>query len=151
MRHIIMFLIIFTLSACAVPPSAPIPDPMLKTSSNPRIIILSGKEFTETDAVKFVTWQCTDYVNPSSTLVEVGKLQGNQIKDIGFILYDGDNTGDLTLYHRKGLNHRWDWNSSEGSYTFIIKPDGTGLFYDFSAIPKGESKKADDVYMCKKK
>ena len=32
-----------------------------------------------------------------------------------------------------------------------IKPDGTGLYYDFSDVADGEKIKADDVYRCSKK
>ena len=70
---------------------------------------------------------------------------------LGFVLYDGTNTGDIVLYRRDGLSRRWDWGTT-GSYSFIIKSDGTGLFYDFStADDAGIKSKADDIYKCRRR
>ena len=70
---------------------------------------------------------------------------------LGFILYDGTNTGEIVLYNRTGLEHRWDWGSKNNSYSFVIKTDGTGLYYDFStADDDGRKSKADDIYKCRK-
>ena len=68
---------------------------------------------------------------------------------LGFVLYDGTNTGDIVIYERKGLRHSWGWGSVGSSYAFIIKTDGTGLFYDFStADDDGIKHEADDIYKC---
>ena len=64
----------------------------------------------------------------------------------GFILFDGTNEGEKTIYSREGLNHRWDWGS-ELKYSFIVKPDGTGLYVDFRTA-EGGSKRPDDIYQC---
>ncbi len=66
----------------------------------------------------------------------------------GFILSDGGYSGAHTYYRRTGLEHRWDWCPNETNYVFVIKPDGTGLYYDFSSVPYGESTKASDVFQC---
>ncbi len=66
----------------------------------------------------------------------------------GFILFDGGYTGRTTLYQRKGLDHRWDWGPNATDYTFVIKPDGTGLYYDFSTVTEGESTKPSAIYKC---
>ena len=55
--------------------------------------------------------------------------------------------GEITLYRRTGLEHRWDWGDG-ASYSFVIKTDGTGLYYDFSTVPDGENTKASAVYKC---
>ena len=45
-----------------------------------------------------------------------------------------------------GLDLRWDWGSyyRDGSsryrYSFVIEPDGIGLYYDFSTSTDGVSK-----------
>ena len=67
---------------------------------------------------------------------------------IGFILFDGTKDYAKTFYMRDGINHRWEWE--DGNYVFIMKPDGTGLYYDFTNVKKGESTKAKDVFKCKK-
>ena len=137
----ILVLAIATLfsTACMAPPSAP---------AGPRTIILDGETIDEEKVGKFITWRCNDFVNGGRTLVEVGYLPKLNIFDLGFVLFDGGNTGAKTQYHRQGINHRWDWGPNKTDYSFVIKPDGTGLFYDFSSVPKGAAKKANDVYKC---
>ena len=50
-----------------------------------------------------------------------------------------------------GIHRRWDfgYDESEGSYlyAFIIKTDGTGLYYDFSFSSRGRAR-ASDVFAC---
>lgn len=71
---------------------------------------------------------------------------------LGFVLYDGTNTGDIATYERAGINHRWDWKSESSNYAFRIKPDGTGLYYDFStADENGIKSQADDIFKCNQK
>ena len=66
-----------------------------------------------------------------------------------FTLYrlEGDASGLVSLpglsphpasFRVAGLNRRWDWGDSV--YAFIIKPDGTGLYYDFSMSEDGTAK-----------
>ena len=134
-----------------------------------RTLVLGGEDFEDLKPSDFISWKCRDYSSGGKTLVEVGKvlipedyMHSDEYKEmddatkeqldeiagmLGFILYDGTNTGDGASYKRRGLNHRWDWGS-EGKYSFIIKPDGTGLFYDFSTVDNGVKKNADDVYRC---
>ncbi len=70
------------------------------------------------------------------------------ISSIGFVLYDGTDIGDLTLYNREGLSHRWDWEGERGNYSVVIKSDGTGLYYDFSTAENGVKQKSDDIFKC---
>lgn len=64
------------------------------------------------------------------------------------------NTAPQTAFFQmKGLNRRWDFglNEDDGSYdyAFIIKPDGAGIYYDFSSITPGKTTKGSQVYQCK--
>ena len=71
---------------------------------------------------------------------------------LGFVLYDDTNTGDIALYERRGIRHRWDWSSESSNYAFTIKSDGTGLFYDFStANDDGMKSQADDIFKCRRR
>ena len=128
-----------------------------KTESG-RKLILDGEEITENDIGEFVTWKCGKYPSGERVLVEFGKIIisdeyieseeykkldnskreefGKFINKLGFVLYEGGNVGDFALYERRGLNHRWDWGP-DSVYSFIIKPDGIGLFYDFSNSKSG--------------
>lgn len=130
----------FSFTACTTMPSS--------TPSGPRSIILNGKTFNEAELGKFVSWGCKDFVYSSGTLVEVGFFTNPKLSGAGFILYDGGYSGEVISYQRKGINHRWDWGPNGTEFAFIIKPDGTGLFYDFSSTPSGKATKANDVYKC---
>jgi len=130
----------FSFTACTTMPSS--------TPSGPRSIILNGKTFSEAELGEFVSWSCKDFVYRSGTLVEVGFFTNSKLSGAGFILYDGGHSGEVTSYQRKGINHRWDWGPNGTEFAFIIKPDGTGLFYDFSSVSSGNATKANDVYKC---
>ena len=111
-------------------------------------LILNRDTISENDIVSFKSWYCKDYVNGGKILVEVGFFGDPYLEGIGFILYEGGYYGEITNYHRTGIEHRWDWGPHDNDYTFLIKPDGTGLYYDFSTVAPGEKTKAKDVYKC---
>jgi hypothetical protein len=113
-----------------------------------RTITLGGSTYTEKELGPFITWQCRDYVSDGRILVEVGRFANEDFASTGFVLYDGSAAGEATSYQRKGVNQRWDWGPNGSDFAFVLKPDGTGLFYDFSNVPQGETTKANDVYKC---
>ena len=115
-----------------------------------RTITLDGESYSENKLGQFVSWGCRDSVHRGNILVEVGNLHDTNFTALeGFVLYDGTDTGSRGTYLRQGLNLLWNWGY-KGQYAFILEPDGTGLFYDFSNTKEGESKKADSVYKCSK-
>jgi len=139
-----LLLFIFLLTSCLSIPSSAI-------SGGPRTLILNGVTVSETETDSgFTAWYCKDYVYEGAVLVEVGYFDLNGSR-YGFILYDGGYTGDLVYFSRDGLNYRWDWGSDNSNYSFIIKPDGVALYYDFTGVPVGESTKARDVYKAYKR
>ncbi len=128
---------------------APRAVPPVLLTSGPRSIVLEGETYSETDLGKFTSWRCKDYYTQNTdTLVEVGTFADSDLEGSGFILYDGSYSGESTSYQRRGINHRWNWGPDGSVYTFIIKPDGTGFFYDFSSVPEGERVKPDTLYKC---
>ena len=71
---------------------------------------------------------------------------------IGFILYGKGTEGEIAYFSRDGLNLRWDWGEHKNGgckYSFIIEPDGTGLYYDFGASSDGTAKPRG-IYQTKK-
>jgi len=42
----------------------------------------------------------------------------------------------MASYKREGINHHWQWGPNS-EYKLLIKPDGTGLYYDFTGIKNG--------------
>ena len=120
------------------------------TRSGPRTIILEGDTISEKDFGRFECWYCKDFLPDDRVLVEVGFIDNPNLETFGFILYDGGYSGEVAVYHRTGLEHRWDWGQ-EGNYAFVIKPDGTGAYYDFSTVPEGETTKPRALYKCFKR
>ncbi len=141
----IVFIIssIFCFSSClSIPTSA--------TSMGPRTLVLDGKTISEDKVGGFISWYCTDYVKDSSVLVEVGYFGAEELEGIGFILYDNGYTGNIAHYSRQGLEHRWDWGEN-AQYSFVIKNNNTGLYYDFTGVKSGTSIKARTVYKAYKR
>ena len=133
-----------------------------------RTLEIDGKTFD-----KYTLWGCSEYSGDGPILIQLA-ITDITVKDIlktaqevkaiqldkdiikaskefqehklGFILFDGRKESVMALYKREGINHRWDWE--EGHYSFVIKPDGTGLYYDFTNVKSGTTK-ARDVFKCK--
>lgn len=140
---ILLFLSIISCTSMPfllAPPSA--------TKPGPRTIIIDDKSISEEEVEGFISWYCQDYTNEGPVLVEVGYYGDPNLEGSGFILYDGGYTGESTYYRREGLERRWDWGPNGSDYTFVIVPDGTGLYYDFTTVKPGESTKAREVYKC---
>ena len=116
-----------------------------------RVITLGESRYSEDSSGPFVSWGCSDYGSGSRILVEIGRFEAASLSEVGFILYDGSSSGELTSYQRKGVNQRWDWGPNMVEFAFVLKPDGTGLFYDFSNVRQGETTSANDVYECSRR
>ncbi len=167
LRIISLCTVIINLFACAIDPDMNFEQPNYDPE---RMLTLDNKQYKEGEPWQFMSWKCRDYSYGGKTLVEVGRVSfpddyknnaaykemddskkeevDKLLEMIGFVLYDGSDTGDTTIYHRSGLSHRWNWGPESNSYSFIIKPDGTGLFYDFSTAENGKKSKADEIYKC---
>jgi hypothetical protein len=151
----------FVLFACAVPPNGASSSSTETTKRDPvsrettptrtaRVISLGDSRYSEDEVGRFVSWGCREYGSGSRILVEIGRFESAEDSDLGFILYDGTSSGELTSYERKGVNLRWDWGPN-GEFAFVLRPDGKGLFYDFSYVAKGETTNANDVYECSRR
>jgi hypothetical protein len=113
-----------------------------------RLITIDGKSYKENE---YTSWRCYKNLLSTKVLVEVGRFSAQELHMNGFILFDGGNIGELISYKRAGLNHRWDWDKvgDNYKYTFVIEPEGNGLYYDFSGTKNESSQKAKATYKCK--
>ena len=141
-----IFIVLGLASTATTPPSRP----SSATANGPRSIILNGKTISEDEVGGFVSWFCYDFVyEEKGILLEVGTFGDPKLNGIGYILFDGGYTGVSTFYRRTGLEHRWDWGGpNDNDYAFVIQSDGTGLYYDFSNVKAGQSRRANDVFKC---
>ena len=78
------------------------------------------------------TWECRDYMESGwNNIIVVATI--DEDRTTGSIEVAG--TTQETIYHVEGFNRRWDFGLKKDggfSYSFLIKPDGTGLYYDFT-------------------
>ena len=142
MKYLGRLILLVALSGCA---SFPLPS-----SQGPRVVTLNGTPYNEEKAGKLTSWVCRDFINEGKILVEVGTFSAPELNDVGFVIYDGGDSGEATHYERKGINLRWDWGTKGPDFSFVLKPDGTGLFYDFSNA-RGETIKANQVFKCRQR
>lgn len=127
----------------------------LSTTPRTRDLSLDGVTVNEQDYGGCVRWYAVDKY--ADDFINEVRLQVGYFKDneMGFVLYGDGTTGTEASFVREGLNLRWDWGSylRDGGYyfrySFIIEPDGTGLYYDFSTSTDGISN-AKGRYQCKK-
>ena len=107
-----------------------------------RILTLNGFTVSEEDHGGVERWYAVDkYSNDDEVRIQVGYFKEN---NVGFILYENGSIGELANYSRRGMDLRWDWGSNgygtNYKYAFVIEPDGTGLYYDFSTSQDGTAK-----------
>lgn len=135
---LLCILFFFTIISCASVPS----------TSRERVLSISGYSISETEFGGVERWYAVDKYNYDSLIDEV-RFQVGYFKNnnIGFILYGNGTSGEEAYFSRDGLNLRWDWGSNgygtSYKYSFVIEPDGTGLYYDFSTSKDGTAKPRD--------
>lgn len=113
-----------------------------------RVLYLDDEITFHEEAVEVEVWAVFDRYNDdfySKILFQLEIIDAS--KNLGCVLYDDGTEGNVAYYSRDGMNRRWDWGSvinddgTEGSrYSFVIEPDGTGLYYDFSLASRAKPK-----------
>lgn len=86
------------------------------------------------------TWQCfatADHRKTTVLFTLVRRRRGG-VETFSEVSVAGVN--HLANFSVSGLNRRWDFDYN---YAFIIKPDGRGLYYDFSTSDDGRAKPSD--------
>jgi len=75
-------------------------------------------------------WECKDYSADGWKTILVTATVDNG-RETGTIAVAG--VTYYAAFHVAGFNRRWDFGpkSDPVLYAFVIKPDGTGLYYDF--------------------
>lgn len=104
----------------------------------------------EFDGAMVEQWDCREFSEDNGKiLIRLWRASGMK-EGFGYLEYAGISIP--ALFTLDGLSLRWNWelgHDDTWEYSFAIKPDGTGLFYDFSGVEKGSSTTARDVYSCK--
>lgn len=143
MKKIVLRLVVLVVTEVLICSCASVPR------EKNRELILGDISVSESDFGGVERWYAVDKYNYSSfNFVEEIRFQVGYFKNnsIGFILYENGTIGETAYFSRDGLNLRWDWGnhyrdgSSRYRYSFVIEPDGTGFYYDFSTSADGTSK-----------
>ena len=131
-----VFFITLILISCASIPS----------DRNRQLFLTNGYTISESEHGGVERWYAVDKYNYDSLSDEI-RFQVGYFRDdniLGFILWGTGTTGESAFFSRQGLDLRWNWgfNGSiyDFNYSFIIRPDGTGLYYDFSTSTDGTAK-----------
>ncbi len=101
------------------------------------LLLIAGA--VEADIIE--TWSCTDIHNSNDILAAANVYKGR--KDGSIMVADIEHQ---TKFRINGFNRRWDFDY----YSFIIEPDGTGYYYDFSLSKSGEKVQSSIVMQCEK-
>ena len=92
------------------------------------VVSTSGSAMAQAKPVE--VWECRDFSadNWKSILVRATVDSG---REAGTIAVAG--VTNYTTFHVAGFDRRWDFGpkTNPALYAFVIKPDGTGLYYDF--------------------
>lgn len=120
------------------------------STSNSIEIGASDPRYAESEKlVRSEGWMCyagndENKIKPAITLIYAKNNRGEE-----FALVQAAGAEHPASFKVAGIHRRWDfgYDESEGSYlyAFIIKTDGTGLYYDFSF--RGRAR-ASDVFAC---
>lgn len=114
----------------------------------------TAKAQTESDGGTGVTvWKC--YSGDS-----VVALTGIHVSGLGEVKFG--TIRRVAQFRLQGLRLTWRWEANDletaravvaevvASYQFVIRPNGEGLYYDFSGAEEGEKRLPQDTFRCKK-
>ena len=110
------------------------------------VLATFGIQAQGSDTVK--TWRCFSKFDfdKNTVLVELtrvtvaGETQGSGQISVAGVTH-------CALFRITGFERRWDFGE-EMKYAFIINPDGSGAYYDFSPVEEGETTKPSQLYDC---
>lgn len=93
------------------------------------------------------TWRCfglSDY-NKATALFTLIRVRSGDKDVSGKVSVAG--VTHLTQFQVAGLNRRWDWGELQ-QYAFVIEPDGTGAYYNFSFFGLLGDAKPSQIFEC---
>ena len=110
-----------------------------------RKLVLALLILLSNPVLAYEEWHCGKY---SASSVIVKAIQGD-LKTSGSVEVFGD--VHVSFVSLTGFEKRWDFGFDDGEYkyAFIIGPDGSARYYDFSLSKAGETVKASMFFTCK--
>ena len=107
-----------------------------------------GVQAQENRGMTTEKWQCLDRLDFSNKTVLVGltRVAGDS-EDRGFGEVSVAGVTYRALFQVAGFDRRWDFGE-ELNYASIIRPDGDGLYYDFSTVEDGGKTNPSQHFEC---
>ena len=94
--------------------------------------------------VEIKTWTCYALSDFRKKTPLISLTSGALVKNFALGGVKVFGASNLAWVQSKGLNLRWNFGDLDDAlaypYAFVLKPDGTGLYYDFSASDDGRAK-----------
>ncbi len=104
----------------------------------------------DNDSIKTEKWQCFDEFDYKETVLV-------QLEHVAYVEGDGKSSGfgEVSVagttypasFQVAGFDRRWNFGEKM-NYSFIIAPDGDGLYYDFTNVEVGDTTKPRDLFKC---
>ena len=117
-----------------------------------------GVQAQESSNITTEKWRCFGQLDYRLSLLEEGgPPTGPGVVGLTRVTGEGEDRGfgDVSVagvtyrahFRIIGFDRRWDFG--EGTkYAFIIKPDGSGSYYDFSGVEDGSKTRPSQLFNC---
>ena len=106
----------------------------------------------EDEPVVIEKWECREWLEDRArVLVTLWWSVGMSPGETGYGWVTFSAASFPAISNLDGLSMRWNWGPDEDGtwdYSFVIEPDGTGKYVDFSGASRGEKVSADSIYTC---
>ncbi len=119
------------------------------------VLATSGAQAQQSRDIAIEKWRCFDIFDYSEeeVLVTLSRVTGDgQDREHGEVLVAGVTyRADFRVV---GLDRRWNWGEETSlfqqsfAYSFIIRPNGDGLYYDFSDVEIGGETSPSQTFTC---
>lgn len=106
-------------------------------------------EAKEPNTVLVETWKCyavTDFGQADVLVLLTRRKQADPEFEFGTVKVAGIQY--TSTFGVRGFNRRWNFSNGDTNYSFVIEPDGTGRYYDFSRADDNGVATSSQVYEC---
>jgi len=120
--------------------------------------VITGQEPAPEEILGIQQWRCISHVDWTATKIGIGegfrdreiivRLSRPRDKEAGLGEITVAGTTHTAFFHVEGLSLRW-YFGEDSRYSFIIEPDGSSGYYDFSGVEVGEKIPPTQRYGCK--
>jgi len=121
------------------------------------IVLVACVPAQESSNIATEKWRCFGLLEYRLSLIEGSPPKGPGVVRLTRVAGDGEDHGfgevsiagvtHQAYFQVTGFDRRWDFGEGP-KYAFIIKPDGSGLYYDFSDVEDGGKTGSSQHFNC---